>query len=232
LSTINQDKFLTEKFLAGVPLFQNLSKEHLKHIVRDFKIVRVNKFENVVIKSDEGTDLYIVLKGNVKVSLLSREGNEFRLTTFNQGDFFGEMSLIDGQSRSATITAEEETSLGILKREKFLNNIRRDPIIAYNMLIALVQRLRKANDLIEALLFLDISERVIKFLVLEAKNNNKKDKSGFYKVKKITHKELASRIGASREAVSKVLKVLNLKESIIDKNNFFLISPDIYSEKK
>ena len=225
----NQDKNLIEIFLKSIPLFKNISQSYLKQIVKDIEVIKVDKFQNVTLKSEEGTDLYIVLRGAVRVSLSGREGNELILTSFKQGDFFGEMSLIDGQSRSATITAEDDTSLGILKRKEFLRIITREPIIMYDMLTSIVQRLRKANDLIETLAFLDVNERLMKFMVRNAKENGKKDVNGFYRFKKIYQKDIAVRIGASREAVSKALKVLIFRKSIIAKGDYYLIPPDIGS---
>ena len=117
-----KEKELVEKFLKRVPVFRNFSDKNLGYVIEDFRIISVKKGEDIVFQSDEGTDLYIVLKGRVKVSLLGLEGNEFILTNLKAGDFFGEMSLIDGRSRSANVVAEEETALGVLKRERFTSN--------------------------------------------------------------------------------------------------------------
>ncbi len=224
----DKEKQLVAKFLKRIPVFRSFSEGNLDHVIEDFKIISVGKGEDIVFRADEGTDLYIVLKGKVKVSLLSMEGSEFILTSFRAGDFFGEMSLIDGKSRSANVVAEEETSLGVLKREKFLNTMKEEPIIAFDLLTALVERLRKADDMLEMLVFLDVHERIIRFLIKSAKSDGEIDDEGYYKVRKLTHMEIASNIGSSREAVSKSLKVLAHKEAVKLKDGFFYISPDFY----
>ncbi|MEE8424161.1 MAG: Crp/Fnr family transcriptional regulator [Thermodesulfobacteriota bacterium] len=225
-----RDKILIERFLRRVPIFRNLAENHLKQVIKDFKILCVNKSETILFQSDESTDLYIVLKGNVRVIFLDQEGDELILTTFNEGDFFGEMSLIDGKPRSATVVAEEDTMLGVLKRERFFHAIKQNPLIAVDLLTALVERLRRADEMIESLAFLNVRERLIKYLVAIAKKGNEKEKNGFYRIKKLVPKELAVRIGASREAITKMLKVLASEKAIIEKGGYLLLSPDVYAE--
>jgi len=224
------ERELIKKFLRKIPIFENFSDGHIDQVVEDFRIISVGKGEDIVFRADEGTDLFIVVKGRAKVSLMSREGQEFVLTTFRKGDFFGEMSLVDGKSRSANVVAEEETWLGILKREKFMNTMKQNPIIALDLLTSIVQRLRKADDMIETLAFLDVNERLVKFIALSAKREGDRDENGFYRTKKRTHLDLASNIGASREAVTKALKVLALKQAVIEKEGCFLVSPEAYEQ--
>ena len=221
-----KDKQLVEKFLKKIPVFRSFSDKNLAHVIEDFRIITVDKDEDIVFRADEGTDLYIVLKGKVKVSLLSMEGTEFILTNLRNGDFFGEMSLIDGKSRSANVVAEEDTALGVLKRDRFLHTMKEEPIIAFDLLTAIVERLRKADDILETLVFLDVHERIIRFLIRSAKSDGDRDERGYFRIKKMTHMDIASNIGSSREAVSKALKVLVHKQSVILKDGYFYISPD------
>lgn len=226
----DKEKQLIKKFLRNIPLFENFSDDHIDQVVRDFRIISVGKGEDIVFQADEGTDLFIVVKGRARVSLLSREGQEFVLTTFKKGEFFGEMSLIDGKSRSANVIAEEETWLGVLKREKFMSTMKQNPIIAFDLLTSIVERLRKADDMIETLAFLDVNERLVKFIVQSAQRDGDRDENGYYRTKKRTHLDLASNIGASREAVTKALKVLLHKQTVIEKDGFFLVPPESYEQ--
>ena len=97
--------------------------------------------------------------------------------------FFGEMSLLDGKPRSATMIAVEDSALGMLKREKFLTAVKNDPMIAIDLLSAVVQRLRMADGMIESLAFLDVSQRLMELLLQIAKAEGGKDKSGFFRIK-------------------------------------------------
>lgn len=219
-------KALIESFLKEHHVFKNLSDNYLSRIAKDFTVFQVKKGETVFYQSDNSADLYIVLDGAVRASLLNQEGQELVLATFDKGDFFGEMSLLDGKPRSATMIAAGHSVLGMLKREKFLSAIRNDPMIAIDLLSAVVQRLRMADGMIESLAFLDVSQRLMKLLLQTAKAEGEKDKSGFFRIKKLTHKELAARTGASREAISKVIKVLAFRDVVREEGDCLLISPD------
>lgn len=229
-SSAGKDKSaLIERLLKELPIFKSLSDNYLSRIAGDFIVFQVKKGETVFYQSDSSTDLYIVLDGTVRASLLNHEGQELVLATFDKGDFFGEMSLLDGKPRSATIIAVEDSALGMLKREGFLSEVKNDPMIAIDLLSAVVQRLRMADGMIESLAFLDVSQRLMKLLLQTAKAEGEKDKSGFFKIKKLTHRDLAARTGASREAISKVIKVLAFRDVVREEGDCLLISPDAES---
>lgn len=217
---------LIESLLKELPVFKSLSDNYLSRIAKDFIVLQVKKGETVFYQSDSSTDLFIVLEGAVRASLLNQEGHELVLAAFDKGDFFGEMSLLDGKPRSATMIAAEDSVLGMLKREKFLSAVKNDPMIAIDLLSALVQRLRMADDMLESLAFLDVNQRLIKLFLSIAAAEGEKDKSGFFRIKKLTHKELAARTGASREAISKVIKALAFRDVVREDGDYFLISPD------
>jgi CRP/FNR family cyclic AMP-dependent transcriptional regulator len=213
-------------FLKELPIFKGLPDKHLRHLSGDFIVRNVSKGETIFYQSDNSTDLYIVLEGTVRASLLNQDGEELILATFCKGDFFGEMSLLDGKPRSATMIAVDDSTLGILRREKFLLAVKNDPMIAIDLLSAIVQRMRMANGMIESLAFLDVSQRLVKLLLQIAKTEGHKDKDGFFRIKKLTHRELAARTGASREAITKVMKVLAFREMVKEEGGYFLISSD------
>ncbi|RJQ40260.1 MAG: Crp/Fnr family transcriptional regulator [Nitrospiraceae bacterium] len=219
-------KALIESLLKKLPVFKSLSDNHLSRIANDFIVLQVKKGETVFYQSDSSTDLYIVLEGAVRASLLNQEGQELVLAAFDKGDFFGEMSLLDGKPRSATMIAAEDSVLGMLKRERFLSAVKSDPMIAIDLLSALVQRLRMADDMLESLAFLDVNQRLLKLFLSIAAADGEKDKNGFLRIKKLTHKELAARTGASREAISKVIKALVFRDIVREDGDYFLISPD------
>ena len=105
-SSAGKDKSaLIERLLKELPVFKSLSDNYLSRIAKDFIVFQVKKGETVFYQSDSSTDLYIVLDGTVRASLLNQEGQELVLATFDKGDFFGEMSLLDGKPRSATMIA-------------------------------------------------------------------------------------------------------------------------------
>ena len=108
--------------------------------------------------------------------------------------------------------------------------MKQNPIIAFDLLTSIVERLRKADDMIETLAFLDVNDRLVKFIAQSAKSDGDRDENGYYRTKKRTHLDLASNIGASREAVTKALKVLSLKQSVMEKEGCFLVAPEAYEQ--
>jgi CRP-like cAMP-binding protein len=169
------------------------------------------------------TDLYIVNRGRLKAVLMDDEGDEIVLARFEEGAFFGELSLIDGKGRSATIVADLDSELSVLSRDTFFQLITKDPRIAVGLMTTLVERLRKADEMIESLAFQEVGERLVRTLVDGAKRDDKTAR-GYLRREKLTHRELAARIGSSREAVSKCMKVLFVNGIVKESEGSFLIA--------
>lgn len=224
------DRELLEKSIRRVILFKGITEKYLKQIVDDFSILHAAKNEVVIVQEDTSTDLYIILKGKVKVTLMSGEGEEYVLTDLHVGDYFGEMSLIDGMPRCATVVAMEDSTFAVLKRERLIDALKRDPILALDLLSTLVQKLRKATEREEGLAFLDVRQRLLKLFGELIREEGKKVEDGFFKIGKRTQKELAIRIGASREATSQILRTLASEKIIMEKDAYSLISPSVYKE--
>jgi len=209
--------------LKGLPVFRSLSEKNLRRIASHFTLARYGKGETVFFQTEESSDLYIVMSGAVKASLINDEGQELVLTCFREGDFFGEMSLLDGQPRSATMIAEQDSQLAILHRDAFLNILMQEPALAIDMLSALVRRLRKADEMIESLAFLDVKERVLRHLAETARAEGEPLKDGTIRIKKLTHRELAAHTGASREAITKVMKILLFNRVVRDEGKCLVL---------
>jgi CRP/FNR family transcriptional regulator/CRP/FNR family cyclic AMP-dependent transcriptional regulator len=168
----------------------------------------IPKDKVILHQNEKGDDLYVLLSGKVKVTLLNKDGREVVLDILHDGDFFGELSLFDSEPRSATVTALEDTALMIHSRDSFLMIIKENPEIAIKIFSVLAKRLRKANETIETLTFLDVTGRVAKLLLDIAAEDKEILNDGFVKIPCPTHQAIANRIGASREAVTKALKTL------------------------
>ncbi len=211
-------------FLKNSVLFQNLPESDLKKISLKFDIVDLGMGETLFYEKDPSNDMYIVLHGKVKASLFDEQGNELVLAELGPGEFIGEMGMVDQLPRSATVLASEPSKLARLGREAFFKIVRDNPDIAINVIKALVARLRRADDMIEALAFRNVESRIVKLLLDVAKAKGVEE-NGMFRIRKMTHKDIASRIGSSREAVTKAIKALTFKKVIMDSGNFWLISP-------
>lgn len=212
-------------YVKNIPLFKHLKDAQLKAIASRCVHVRYRKGDIIFSKTDLGTDLYIVLSGKVKAVLTDEEGDEMVLAQFEPGAFFGELSLLDGKGRSATIAADRDSELAILKKADFFDLMTGDPKIAIELMITLVERLRKADDMIESLAFLEVGERLVRAL-LEGSTGNPATGQDYIQIKKLTHKELAARIGSSREAVSKCMKFLINQGIVKEQGGDILIAHD------
>ena len=124
------------ELLQTVSIFWDLDEKELGYIAE--KMVAKN-YENgnyIFLEDSEGEHCFFVLKGSVKVTRLSKDGREVILAMLNAGDFFGEMSLLDGESRSANVIALEETSVLTLDRKDFIKVVNNYPQIAVSCLTA------------------------------------------------------------------------------------------------
>jgi CRP/FNR family transcriptional regulator, cyclic AMP receptor protein len=209
-------------YLKNIPLFNHLKDAQLKEMAKRCKSALYKKGDVVFHRTDLSTDLYIVNAGKFKAVLSDDEGDEMVLAQFEKGAFFGELSLLDGQGRSATIVAERDSELAVLKKDVFLELLYNNPKIAVELMTTLARRLRKADEMIESLAFLEVGERLIRTL-LDAAGAEGADSKGFLKAGKLTHKELAARIGSSREAVSKCMKVLSMKGIIKEADGILVV---------
>jgi len=219
------------KYLKQIPLFAHLKDSQLKAIASQCKKVLFKKGSIIFHMKDMSTDLYIVDSGRLKAILSDDEGDEILLAHFDKGAFFGELSLLDGKGRSATIVADSDSELSVLSQANFLGLLNKDPKIAVALMTTLVERLRNADEKIESLAFQEVSERLIRALLEGAKHDDSCAK-GFLKRGKLTHKELAGMIGSSREAVSKCMKLLASGGIVKESNGHLLIAENALDQLK
>src|SRR5215475_2683288 len=152
-------------FLKKVPLFSELDDEELQQIATVVREQHYKKHTTIVHVEDPGNALYILKSGLVKVTIEDRDGYEMILRLLYPTDFFGDMSLLDGEPRSATITTQEPSEVLIVSRDHFLHIIEKTPKILLKMAAVLSKRLRKTNELIHSLAFFDVYGKVARTLL-------------------------------------------------------------------
>jgi len=195
--------------LKSIPIFHKLGDEELKSIGERAIQKKYSKDSLIVHEDDEGNSLMLIMSGKVKVALLSESGKEIILSILGNGDFFGEMSLLDGKPRSATVIAMKNSTMLIIQRNDFLKLMEQNPTIAKGVLSEMSRRMRMADERIGNLILLDVYGRVARFLLDLARREGKKFADGILIEKRPTQQDIASMIGASRETVSRVLSDLN-----------------------
>lgn len=189
--------------LRRVPLFAHLNDEELARVSQAVREKSYPKNSVILFEDDPGDALFVVVSGQVKVVLIGEDGREVILAMLQDGDFFGEMSLIDDQPRSAHVIATEEANMLVLRRDDFRAAMDETPRIALGLLQALSRRLRRADDKIGGLVLLDVTGRLAKLLLDLADDNG-----GVTVARRLTHQQLAQMIGSSRETVSRTLRDL------------------------
>lgn len=191
--------------LRRVSIFKDLDDNALGELSSCLKPQEFARDALIVGQDEKGEALYIVERGRVKVVLYGESGREVILTVFRAGEFFGEMSLLDGGPRSANVMAVEATSALVLPRADFMKYLIGHPNVAINILAELCRRLRHADSVIGNLALLDVYGRVGRMLIDIAKREGEMRDEGIYIKVRPTQQDLASMIGTSRETVSRVL---------------------------
>ena len=212
-----------KELLKRVTLFEALNDEELDAL-SDVALSRVFPKDRVVIMAeDEGDTLFVISRGQVKVSIVSEDGREVILSILAEGDFFGEMSLLDGHPRSANVTTMQETDLLMVRRADFLRLVMNTPQIAIKLLSVLAGHLRKTDRKIEGLALSDVTGRITQTLLQLAEDQGVPSPDGVLIRNRPTHQDLANMSGTTRETVSRVLKRLENQGYIVHKNKDLLI---------
>jgi CRP/FNR family transcriptional regulator len=183
-------------------IFKGLTREELDRVVGIMGMREFKRNEVIFLEGDAGDCFYLVLTGEVRIFKLSPDGREKTLALIGEGDFFGEMALIDSKARSASAGALTKAKLAVLHRDHFNALIYEHPEIALKMIVQLAERLRRANQQIESLAFQDVRERLIQFILQYA---TLAEDGSCVVARKVTHQEIANLIGSSRESVTRML---------------------------
>lgn len=149
---------MTLEALRSVPLFASLDDDaakELRSLLRE-KVVPPNTA--LFNQGDKGNAMYLIESGRVRISIRDEDEQELTLAELAQGDFFGEMSIIDGRQRSADARVLEESRLAVLLRDDFLRFVRTSPDVALEMLSALTDRLRRTDELLRSRVTRNVNE--------------------------------------------------------------------------
>jgi uncharacterized membrane protein len=141
---------MTLEALRSVPLFASLddaAATELRSLLSDKKVPQNTRLFK---QGDKGDAMYLIESGRVRISIRDEDDHELTLAELAQGDFFGEMAIIDGRQRSADAKVIEDAQFAILSRDVFLSFVRNNPDVALEMLSALTDRLRRTDELLRS----------------------------------------------------------------------------------
>jgi CRP/FNR family transcriptional regulator, cyclic AMP receptor protein len=196
---------VTADALARSGLLSQLPLESLERLVPTARPRSFRRGEVIFHQGDPGDTLHLIQTGRVKVVLDAESGHEAVIAILGPGDCFGELSLIDGEPRSATVEALETVETVCLNRRDFTEFLRESPAAMERMLAALAASLRKTNQELADLVFLDLEGRLVKKL-LELADEYGRETEGLVEIElPMTQEDLAAMIGATRASVNKLL---------------------------
>ena len=205
------------ELLQSVSIFWDLNENDLGHIADKMVAKHFENGNYIFLEDSEGEQCFFVLEGSVKVTRLSKDGREVILAMLNEGDFFGEMSLLDGESRSANVIALEKTKVLTLDRNDFIAVVNDYPQIAVQLLKELARRLRKSDRQIASLSLSDAEKRIALCIIRFADEQGVIQNGKVRIPKTPIQQDIANMAGTSRETVSRALGLLE-KEDLIERN--------------
>lgn len=194
--------------LAGCPLFEHANRQMLESLAKSLRRRRFRRNEVIFHQGDPGDSLHVVAAGAVKILLPSTEGEEAIIATLRPGDFFGELALLDGATRSATAAALEPSETLVLPRPVLMDLLGTVPGLGDALLAGLAKELRRLTSQVEELHFLDLAGRLAMRLSRLAQESQP-DASGQISLAwPYTQSDLAAMIGGTRQSVNRLLAEL------------------------
>jgi CRP/FNR family transcriptional regulator, cyclic AMP receptor protein len=226
---ISRDLEESMEFLRNVPIFGEIEESELVKIVRVGVRKKYKKGSIILLEEETGAALFVIVSGKVKIVRTDDDGREVILSILGENDFFGEMSILDGLSRSASVVAITKAELFMIHRRDFLKLLQDFPAVAISLLRELTMRLRKADAQIKSLSLKDAAGRVAT-VILQLADDIGRIRQGRVEIDEMPlQQDLANMAGTSRETISRVvhmfikkghLEMLGNKLIIIDYEKF------------
>ena len=218
-------------FISSVSIFENLDDTVLEKISSLVSVREYPKGSMIILEEEFGDIVFIIKKGTVKITRVNDEGKEVILAMLGEMEVFGEMAIIDGESRSANALAQENCELLAISSEDFISLLKNHFSVSLGLMGELAKRLRKSDQHIEALSLSDAEHRIGVSIL------NLAEEIGVIRKGKVTienlpfQQDIANMSGTSRETVSRILKLFEDRQLILKEGHRVLI-PDYLFFKK
>ncbi|MBI3552992.1 MAG: Crp/Fnr family transcriptional regulator [Elusimicrobia bacterium] len=195
------------KMLRKIPFLGQLTPRDLREVHKISRIREYGPGENVFTKAQSANQMFVVLSGRIKIFTHSGGKKRKTFAYLDPGDFFGEMALLEGKPRSASAEAVSYTRLLVITYTEFRKLLLSDPMLTLYLLRTVCQRLRKANEAIEGMMFRNILGRVAQALC-DLGRRGRKVHGGIELGEHYTQQELADLVGTTREPLTRALSTL------------------------
>jgi CRP/FNR family cyclic AMP-dependent transcriptional regulator len=219
------------ELLKKAEIFSSLTIEELKEVRSKIIVKEFKKNETILYEEDTNKYMYVILSGSVKVVKITEDGKEIMLAVHKSGDSFGEISLIDGKTTTASVLATQDSRIAIMAKENFYSLIYSQKMLLDNLLKKLCSLIREDVDTIELLNFNNASHRVKVLLMNLAHKYGEETPEGINLHIKLTHQDMANMAGLTRETVTRVIDKWQHKGDIFFlKNRSIVLNPDFFEE--
>jgi CRP/FNR family cyclic AMP-dependent transcriptional regulator len=195
----------TIDIIKKTAIFQSLSEDEFSLISDITKTKFVKKNTLIFSKGDENHSMYILKEGRVDIFILTETGKELILSSLQSGNYFGELSLLDDEPISTNVIATSDCVLIIIHKADFFKIMERNSTILSNVINCLCSNIRGLTEKVEEFALLDVYHRFT-LLLMDLSELNENDERVINR--SLTHKNIALRIGSSREMVSRIIKDL------------------------
>jgi CRP-like cAMP-binding protein len=192
--------------LSKVWILQGLSEEEFAHLSQLARTKVCKPREIIVQKGDPAQEFFVLLRGRAKVGTPGADGSDATINVLGPGEVFGEIAILDGQPRSATVTALEKCEMAVVDKPAFDGLLASSPAIAVKLLGVLAARVRELTTRIEDRAFLDVPARLAKQLLWLARNHGSASGPVVRIDLRLSQQELGDLVGATRESVNKQLR--------------------------
>jgi len=188
---------------ASSPFGADLNEGELRALSAQGVIKSYPRNTVIVSEGDDTDSFFILVSGHVKVYVSDEEGREVVLRAHGPGEYFGEM-VLDGQPRSASVMTTEPARLVVIPKAKFRDFVRGHPDFTIHLIENLIKRVRALTENVKSLALMDVYGRVARLMLDRARQEDGK----LVIQEKLTQQDIANRVGASREMISKIFKDL------------------------
>jgi len=194
------------KLLERIPLFAKLGAGELDDLVKIARVRFVRPKQEVFHEGDPGQQVYVVIRGQLRVVTASGDGRDMVLAILGPEEVIGEVALLDGRERTATVIAAADCELLAIDRLDLIPFLEAHPKVAVKLLEAVASRLRRLDQHMTDTVFLSVPARLAKRIVQLGQEHGKPAGSGIAIDLKLSQQELANMVGTTRETVNKQIR--------------------------
>jgi CRP/FNR family cyclic AMP-dependent transcriptional regulator len=213
-----------KELLADVPLFEDLNDAELAIVAQRVRQRRYKEDDTIFHRNDPGVALYVIVTGKVKIHNEAPDGTDCIIAILSEGEFFGELAIIDGEERSADATTLEPTELLMLTKDDLHDVIHRYPRISLRLLSTLAGRIRRTTEAYLASSALDVNGRLALQLLRLSEQHGIVTTAGIRIDLHLTQTDLGALVGASRESVNKVMGYFRRQGFVtVDDRNYITV---------